>query len=992
MAMCVTATTIFTGGAGAGITAFAQEGESQSGNAATEESDKDSKGTEKAQSESDGEDAQELMTVSVAAYDYTAVEAGLENASETGVILEEEVTVATGTSAAEVIGKAFENGDIAVEGLEYGYVSSINGLTDTDGGGYSGWCMAYNNDDYSNGGISKLTLKDGDSIRFDYTCNLDYSTDDIGNGWYGNPIINTMTIGDETVTMSRESSYDSNYNLVTKYYINGELTDSTGSEDDPFVLEFHMTAQDAKVADIAFTGSLNSHYTKAEGISLEGGVYDLSDGLEFSLASLGESHKSYFKINVINENIISNTYYNKLQNTLSYLRQAYTNPTVSSVGGEWAVLALARSGYEDSKWYGTYYKNVVSTVKAAAEANEEAGTTPVSTLSSSKSTENSRVIIGLTAIGADATDVAGYNLLEPLADLDYVSKQGLNGAIYALIALDSGNYEVPALPEGSEATQTTRDKLVEKVLDLEIGKDTEEAGGWSLYGAADPDITAMTIQALAPYYSERADVKAAVDRALSVLSNMQTETGGFKSWGSENSESCAQVVSALSSISLDADKDADFVKGINSVLDALLYYSIDEGGFAHAESSGKLSVNAMASEQAAYALVAYYRYKSGENTLYDMSDAKKLYVTDISGAEVQLSYASVAYDGTEKTPEVKVVLNGEVLTENEDYKVSYVDNVEPGTKASVVITGIKEYTGTINKTFEITTEETIDTPTKDPVKEPGDTPTKTELASTTIKTAKSSGLTVQLAWDKVTGAESYVINRKNLTTGKTETVATVKTASYTDKNVKGGVKYQYTITAKASDVSSTSKAVNVIVLSKTKLTLKNSSSGITLKWTKVANATKYKILRKDTLKGTWKTVATTAKLTYLDKKVKSGTRYAYVVKPLASNAVGGYTAKVIYRAGSTSVTSIKSSAKSKFTVTYKKAGTVTGYQIQYATNKSFKSANIKTVKGASKRTVTIKTAKKGVRYYVRVRSYKKVGNTSYYGAWSTIKSVVVKSK
>jgi hypothetical protein len=752
---------------------------------------------------------------------------------------------------------------------------------------------------------------------------------------------------------------------VTKYYINGELTDSTGSEEDPFVIKVDLTSQAAKAADIAFTGSLNSHYTKAEGISLEGGVYDLSDGLEFSLSSLGESHKSYFKINVINENIISNTYYNKLQSTLSYLREKNTNPTVSSVGGEWAVLALARSGYEDREWYDTYYKNVVSTVKDKVVKNEEDGITPVSTLSSSKSTENSRVIIGLTAIGADATDVAGYNLLEPLADFDYVSKQGLNGAIYALIALDSGSYEVPDLPEGSEATQTTRDKLVEKVLDLEIEKDTEEAGGWSLFGAADPDITAMAIQALAPYYSERADVKAAVDRALSVLSNMQTETGGFKSWGSENSESCAQVVSALSSISLDADKDADFVKGINSALDALLYYSIDEGGFAHAESSGTLAVDGMASEQAAYALVAYYRYKSGENTLYDMSDAKNLYATDISGAEVQLSYASVAYDGTEKTPEVKVVLNGEVLTENEDYKVSYVDNVKPGTKASVVITGIREYTGTINKTFEIA------------------------IAGTTIRTAKSNALAVQLAWDKVTGAESYVINRKNLTTGKTETVATVKTASYTDKNVKGGVKYQYTITAKASDVSSTSKAVNVIVLQQTKLTLKNASTGVTLSWTKASMATKYAVYRKDTTKGSWKVIATTTKLTYLDKSVKSGTRYAYAVKPLATRAVGGYTAKVIYRAGATTLTAISSPSKSKVKVVYKKVAGVTGYQVQWATDKAFTTTK---AKAASTNSYTFTTGKTGVRYYVRVRSYKKVGNTYYFGAWSSAKSVVVKSK
>ena len=98
--------------------------------------------------------------------------------------------------------------------------------------------------------------------------------------------------------------------------------------------------------------------------------------------------------------------------------------------------------------------------------------------------------------------MAGYNLLEPLADYDQVIWQGINGPVYALLALDSREYEIPAAPEGK--TQTTREKLIDYILEKEIA-----SGGWALFGSsADPDITAMTIQALAAYYGTDSRVTA----------------------------------------------------------------------------------------------------------------------------------------------------------------------------------------------------------------------------------------------------------------------------------------------------------------------------------------------------------------------------------------------------------------------------------------------------------------------------------------------------
>ena len=272
-------------------------------------------------------------------------------------------------------------------------------------------------------------------------------------------------------------------------------------------------------------------------------------------------------------------YTQALGNTLVYLRKTADDP---QFGAEWSVMTLARYGYEDEAWYGEYYDNVVEYVKAKGSAK----------LHKSKSTDNSRTILALTAIGADATDVGGYNLLEPLTDMNYVTTQGINGPVFALIAFDTAGYDIPKLPDGSDGVQTTREGLVEYILGRELS-----SGGWAFSGSnADPDMTGMTIQALAPYYKSNTEVKTAVDRALDVMSGLQKADGGFASWGTVNSESCAQVVCALLDLGRDAGTDEAFVKSGHSVLDALMgFYVASAGGFAHAaKQNGELVVNGMA--------------------------------------------------------------------------------------------------------------------------------------------------------------------------------------------------------------------------------------------------------------------------------------------------------------------------------------------------------------------------------------------------------------
>ncbi len=287
---------------------------------------------------------------------------------------------------------------------------------------------------------------------------------------------------------------------------------------------------------------------------------------------------------------------------LSVLLDKVPEPEVTSIGGEWAVLALARAGYEvPEDYYAHYYEKVVE----ALESNE--GVLPDSR---NKSTEYSRVILALTALGYDVTDVAGYNLLANLTDMGYVTRQGINGPIWALIALDSHDY---AIPDSDAAVPVTREKLIANILGRQL-----EDGGWALSGTtADPDMTAMALQALAPYCGTDSEVKAAADKAVECLSKLQRTDGGFASWGTVNAESTAQVIVALSSLGINPAEDPRFVKEGGNPVTALLSFTAEEGGFQHTADGG---YNQMATEQGTYALVAYERLLEQKNTLYDMSD------------------------------------------------------------------------------------------------------------------------------------------------------------------------------------------------------------------------------------------------------------------------------------------------------------------------------------------------------------------------------------
>ena len=282
----------------------------------------------------------------------------------------------------------------------------------------------------------------------------------------------------------------------------------------------------------------------------------------------------------------------------TYLTAAVSAPRYGSLGGEWTVLALARGGADTETAYFTGY---CAALEQTVRENK-------GVLSERKYTEYSRVILALSALGKDARDVAGYDLTLPLGDYEKTAAQGVNGVIYALLALDSRDYPMPQ--NAAASTQATRQLYVDAILAAQLAN-----GGWSFMGEdADPDLTAMALQALAKY-REQSSVQLAANRALVCLSAMQNADGGFSSWGSENAESCAQVLLALNALGLDAD-DSRFVKNGHSALDALLTYQTADGGFCH-ERSGE--TNLMASEQAVCALASLVRAERGESSFYRMA-------------------------------------------------------------------------------------------------------------------------------------------------------------------------------------------------------------------------------------------------------------------------------------------------------------------------------------------------------------------------------------
>lgn len=287
-----------------------------------------------------------------------------------------------------------------------------------------------------------------------------------------------------------------------------------------------------------------------------------------------------------------------ISDTAEFVMKAVENPQIASIGGEWAVIGLLKCGENIPKeYFETYYNNVENTVKNSNGV-----------LSSRKYTEYSRVVLALTLIGKNPENVAGYNLVTPICDFDAVTRQGINGSIWALIALDSGNY----------SDSQTREKYLKNILENEL-----ENGGWSMSKNAenaDADVTAMALTALSNHMNDDG-VSDAAKRGVDCLLRIQDADGGFSTYGEATAESTAQVITALSTLGIDLES---FAKNGVTPLDALIGYYRKGEGFSHTIGG---SSNLMATEQCLYALSAVKRFKEGKGGIFSYEKS----FSDIAG-------------------------------------------------------------------------------------------------------------------------------------------------------------------------------------------------------------------------------------------------------------------------------------------------------------------------------------------------------------------------
>ena len=372
-----------------------------------------------------------------------------------------------------------------------------------------------------------------------------------------------------------------------------------------------------------------------------------------------------------------------LNATLAMQAETVKEPAFGTNYGEWTVFGLARGGYyaNDSQYFADYYDRIVEYVnEKAAEINLSGA------LDKSKSTDNSRLIMALAAIGKDATSVGNWDLVEAYSanGINWIRKQGMNGTIWTLIALDCGGYET--------SDPTIRQQCVDAIVSAQ-----HNDGGWSLVTAkAQPsnvDITGMTLTALYPYRNQPA-VAEACEKAFTWLSESQLDNGGFPYGMGETSESCVWAIVACTTWGINPDTDTRFIKNGYSAIDNLLtYYLEDQAKFEHGRGAG---ANAMATDQATYGLVAYDRLLKGKTALYDYSD-----VTFEEGTVVEGQPSATLGLPTQITDDVGKTFNAVITLDQWDNTAGYklidlIVNVPEGLSVAGVTAGSRLAGGEIS--------------------------------------------------------------------------------------------------------------------------------------------------------------------------------------------------------------------------------------------------------------------------------------------------------
>lgn len=534
------------------------------------------------------------------------------------ILKQTEVDIQKDDTMAAVIGRALDKSGMTMS-MPSGYISSIGGFKDSKGhkvdsfgegsaGEMSGWMVTIN-DWLADSGVNDVRVEDGDIIDMMYSCN---GGEDIGASWN-----NT----DEKVG--------------TVYFSTGKL-DSLFSPDKQ---QYHLYLPDgaSSLAVRAIAANRNNKVEIFAGDKLYKPMQTIPvvDGMQIKMVCTRKIYDDSYQLTGVEKAEYS--FDVKCSNSIIYSKlgsyySALTKPkTLNDMANafDWSYIASKALGLNAMK----FYPDSISDY-AKAKWSGEYGFTP--------STNLSRMILSITSAGLDPSKLSGKNMIDSLAKYKNIGVQGVNAQSFALLAVSCYPFKLPA------AAVNTKESLVDGILKSQLVSDDKNNGGFALMGqAADPDVTAIAIQALSTQPKTNTIVWAAIEKALDCLSAIQQSDGNFIGQYGKCSESISQAVIALTSAGVNPLSDARFIKNQNTLIDVLLKYYLTKntGEFSHLADD---KVNKMSTDQAALALGSLKLFLSGERTLYDFSNTR-LYSEKNVAAYIHISKMKISsFSGSAK--------------------------------------------------------------------------------------------------------------------------------------------------------------------------------------------------------------------------------------------------------------------------------------------------------------------------------------------------------
>lgn len=736
-------------------------------------------------------------------------------------------------------------------------------------------------------------------------------------------------------------------------------------------------------------------------------------------------------------------------------------PQVSSTRTDWMAFVMGRYGYvqddgsvsmlyEDEEGREAFLEAMKSYVEKTYQENG-------GILSKSKATEWQRAILAIAALGGDPTNFGTYNgqPIDLVADGTYNCKiepgtQGVNGEAFALLAKNTKDYNIP------DEVSYSDEYLITSILSKQLNFDGRYEG-WNVTASAkstDPDMTAMVIQALAPYYWDDTEytfvniktgetlvrtVRDVVDEALYVLSEIQTEYGDYICYGDRNVESTVQVLVAVTSLGIDPLTDERFIKNGNTLIDAIQNFAVSSGGYEHMLGGGW---NYMATDQANYGMIAAWRYLNGMRNLYDMRpefteeqksqiqslkdtidkavakkgedgyyeallSAKETYDTAVAGFEdgTMCNYISNYWelmDALEAAEEEQEGQTNEAVKKVTDL-IDAIGEVTLDSEAAIQAAWDAYQALTLQQQELVENYQTL----ADARETYEELVNSYEAFTTGVPQVKAEALaynTVKVTWEPYENSKSYYVYRKTAGSSfkKLAWIQDLSDLSYTDETAEPGTAYYYTVKA-------ASKNWGDPVYSKyvTNLTVKTSLgqavitqtqtwgyNGIKVTWDKVAGATGYRLYYQ-TGSSAWKYVTQTSASSYVHSPVTTGQTYKYYVR--AYRTVDGQKVYGAYSEGKSGKAVPKKCVITKATAGSKKAALswnkvngASGYRIYYKTSENGAWTYVTQVGSGSTASYTAAGLKSGQTYYFTMRAYRTVNGEKVYGAYADWKTVKVK--